>query len=57
MLLISQPIPCPNCGKNMENYSVDSTSKKVVFKCKCGCIHTVTFDEYRQLLRNKYHIK
>lgn len=57
MFHISQPIRCPNCGKEMVNYEVKNAEKKVIFRCKCKCVHIITFDEYKQELRNKYQIK
>lgn len=57
MLQITHPITCPDCGKDMKNYEVKRALKEVIFRCKCGCMKKVSFDEYLQELRNKYQIK
>lgn len=57
MLKITRPITCPKCEKDMGNYSLDTAKERVVFRCKCGCVQNVSFNEYKQLLRNKYQIK
>lgn len=57
MLQITQPITCPNCGKDMGTYEVKQAEKKVIFRCKCKCVKSVTFDEYMKELHNRYQIK
>lgn len=57
MIKITHPITCPQCGKDMGNYSMNTAKNSVIFRCKCGCIQEVSLDEYKQILRNKYQIK
>lgn len=51
MLLIQYPIPCDECGKSMENYYIDKTTNKIVFKCGCGYAAALTEAEYIKRLK------
>lgn len=51
-LAITKPVECPNCGNMMENFSINNTTAKIDFHCKCGKITSFTENEYKQLLRS-----
>lgn len=50
-LAITKPVPCPYCGNEMNNFSINNTTHKIDFRCKCGKIVSLSEDEYKKMLR------
>ena len=50
-LAITKPVPCPYCGKEMDNFSINNTTHKIDFRCKCGKIVSLSEEDYKKILR------
>ena len=50
-LAITKPVPCPYCGKEMDNFRINNTTHKIDFRCNCGNISSLSEEEYKTMLR------
>lgn len=53
MLLMQQPLICPTCGNDMNDYYKSTRTGKFVFRCSKNHILEVSESEYMERIRSQ----